>query len=195
MELADVPDSKSGPGDRVRVRPPPPAPRRRGLCIVRDGFSFEKSSAHSRRRSSFSAKSPAAPALLACKRARNAPACYQLFAGSSLFQNFSPTSFSLPLYRLSLDAICVPGSVFYFAFSLAFVTGLFFATWFHAGAKPALHRRLFMPTGKGRHPYASARALYTCAPDKNSYGFPWLRSHFFFLCPISKKAGSRHSSR
>ncbi len=26
MELADVPDSKSGPGDRVRVRPPPPAP-------------------------------------------------------------------------------------------------------------------------------------------------------------------------
>ena len=43
--------------------------------------------------SSFSAKSPAAPALLACKRARNAPACYQLFAGSSLFQNFLPTSF------------------------------------------------------------------------------------------------------
>ena len=29
MELADVPDSKSGPGDRVRVRPPPPAPQRR----------------------------------------------------------------------------------------------------------------------------------------------------------------------
>ena len=56
MELADVPDSKSGPGDRVRVRPPPPAPRRRGLCIVRDDFSFEKSSAHSRRRSSFPQK-------------------------------------------------------------------------------------------------------------------------------------------
>ncbi len=28
MELADVPDSKSGPGDRVRVRPPPPAPNK-----------------------------------------------------------------------------------------------------------------------------------------------------------------------
>lgn len=27
MELADVLDSKSSPGDRVRVRPPPPAPR------------------------------------------------------------------------------------------------------------------------------------------------------------------------
>ena len=26
MELADVLDSKSSPGDRVRVRPPPPAP-------------------------------------------------------------------------------------------------------------------------------------------------------------------------
>ena len=26
MELADVPDSKSGPSDGVRVRPPPPAP-------------------------------------------------------------------------------------------------------------------------------------------------------------------------
>ncbi len=32
MELADVPDSKSGPGDRVRVRPPPPAPTRERLC-------------------------------------------------------------------------------------------------------------------------------------------------------------------
>ena len=31
-------------------------PRRRGLCIVRDDFSFEKSSAHSRRRSSFPQK-------------------------------------------------------------------------------------------------------------------------------------------
>ena len=34
----------------VQVRPLSPAPRRRGLCIVRDDFSFEKSSAHSRRR-------------------------------------------------------------------------------------------------------------------------------------------------
>ena len=31
-------------------------PRRRGLCIVRDDFSFEKSSAHSCRRSSFPQK-------------------------------------------------------------------------------------------------------------------------------------------
>ena len=28
MELADVPDSKSGGSDTVRVRPPPPAPER-----------------------------------------------------------------------------------------------------------------------------------------------------------------------
>ena len=27
MELADVPDSKSGGSDTVRVRPPPPAPK------------------------------------------------------------------------------------------------------------------------------------------------------------------------
>ena len=27
MELADVLDSKSSPGNRVRVRPPPPAPK------------------------------------------------------------------------------------------------------------------------------------------------------------------------
>ena len=29
MELADVLDSKSSPGNRVRVRPPPPAPARK----------------------------------------------------------------------------------------------------------------------------------------------------------------------
>ena len=29
MELADVLDSKSSPGNRVRVRPPPPAPRKK----------------------------------------------------------------------------------------------------------------------------------------------------------------------
>lgn len=28
MELADVLDSKSSPGNRVRVRPPPPAPKK-----------------------------------------------------------------------------------------------------------------------------------------------------------------------
>ena len=38
----------------VRIHPLPP--RRRGLCIVRDDFSFEKSSAHLRRRSSFPQK-------------------------------------------------------------------------------------------------------------------------------------------
>ena len=31
MELADVLDSKSSPGDRVRVRPPPPAPWKKRL--------------------------------------------------------------------------------------------------------------------------------------------------------------------
>ena len=31
MELADVPDSKSGGSDTVRVRPPPPAPERQKL--------------------------------------------------------------------------------------------------------------------------------------------------------------------
>lgn len=49
MELADVPDSKSGPGDRVRVRPPPPAPKQDNpnqIFPVGDGFGlfvyFEK---------------------------------------------------------------------------------------------------------------------------------------------------------
>ena len=37
--------------------------------------------------SSFSAKSPAAPTLLACKRALGAPACYQLFAGLKEFNS------------------------------------------------------------------------------------------------------------
>ena len=40
----------------VQVQVLSPAPRRRGLCIVRDDFSFEKSSAHSRRLSSFPQK-------------------------------------------------------------------------------------------------------------------------------------------
>ena len=33
MELADVPDSKSGPGNRVRVRPPPPAPKKHTFVV------------------------------------------------------------------------------------------------------------------------------------------------------------------
>ena len=41
-ELADA--LVLGASLRVRVRPPLPAPRRRGLCIVRDDFSFYKSS-------------------------------------------------------------------------------------------------------------------------------------------------------
>ena len=53
-------------------------------------------------------KKSAAPTLLACKRALGAPACYQLFAGSNLFQNFSQASFSLSIdTRLGLDAVRV----------------------------------------------------------------------------------------
>ena len=42
MELADVPDSKSGPGNRVRVRPPPPAPNsiNPNPRPVGEGFGF-----------------------------------------------------------------------------------------------------------------------------------------------------------
>ena len=35
MELADVPDSKSGGSDTVRVRPPPPAPRQSPFARLR----------------------------------------------------------------------------------------------------------------------------------------------------------------
>ena len=43
MELADVLDSKSSPGDRVRVRPPPPAPNSRNpnqILQIGDWFGF-----------------------------------------------------------------------------------------------------------------------------------------------------------
>lgn len=40
MELADVLDSKSSPGNGVRVRPPPPAPESRELIIVHGFFIF-----------------------------------------------------------------------------------------------------------------------------------------------------------
>lgn len=49
--------------------------------------------------SSFSAKGHAALHLLACKRARDGSARYQLFAGSSPADNLSVASFSLPLYK------------------------------------------------------------------------------------------------
>ena len=49
MELADVPDSKSGGSDTVRVRPPPPAPDQYNpnqIFLSGDGFGlfvfFEK---------------------------------------------------------------------------------------------------------------------------------------------------------
>ena len=48
-ELADAPALGAG-AFGVQVQVLSPAPHRRGLCIVRDDFSFEKSSAHSRRR-------------------------------------------------------------------------------------------------------------------------------------------------
>ena len=39
MELADVLDSKSSPGDRVRVRPPPPAPSEQPKPLILQGVS------------------------------------------------------------------------------------------------------------------------------------------------------------
>ena len=64
---------------KLRSRPSPP--RRRGLRIVRDGFSFEKSSPHSLRRSSFSAKSHAQVACSVVNALATALFRYQLFAG------------------------------------------------------------------------------------------------------------------
>ncbi len=40
MELADVPDSKSGGSDTVRVRPPLPAPKTDELCVSLSVFIF-----------------------------------------------------------------------------------------------------------------------------------------------------------
>ena len=40
MELADVLDSKSSPGDRVRVRPPPPAPSEQPKPLIFQGVSL-----------------------------------------------------------------------------------------------------------------------------------------------------------
>ena len=40
MELADVPDSKSGGSDTVRVRPPRPAPTKRPLLSTGQKRSF-----------------------------------------------------------------------------------------------------------------------------------------------------------
>ena len=45
--------------------------------------------------------------------------------------------------RLSLDAIRVPGSVFYFAFSLAFMAGIFFVNASHTCGEQVAHRRCF----------------------------------------------------
>ena len=41
MELADVPDSKSGGSDTVRVRPPLPAPTKNALLSTDKGAFFE----------------------------------------------------------------------------------------------------------------------------------------------------------
>jgi hypothetical protein len=46
--------------------------------------------------------------------------------------------------RLSLDAICVPGSVFHFAFSLAFSVGIYFGNASHTGGEQFVHRRFFL---------------------------------------------------
>ena len=57
----------------------------------------------------------------------------------------------------------------FFSFSLAFVTGLFFVTWFHADAKSALLRRFFMLTHKKA---SSARSLAPPFPQKGMLGSP-----------------------
>ena len=43
MELADVPDSKSGGSDTVRVRPPSPAPEKRQVSTETCRFSMKRS--------------------------------------------------------------------------------------------------------------------------------------------------------
>ncbi len=55
--------------------------RRRRLHIACGDFSFEKSPARSFNCVSFLEKGHTAPLLLACKRARNALACYRPFSG------------------------------------------------------------------------------------------------------------------
>ena len=62
-ELADALDSGSSEVTLMQVRFLLSAPRRRGLCIVRDDFSFHKSSFHTRRRSSFPQKGTLAAAV------------------------------------------------------------------------------------------------------------------------------------
>ncbi len=72
----------------VWVQVPSLAPRRRGLCIVRDDFSFEKSSAHSRRCSSFPQKSHACYGCSLVNALTTARCRYQLFA--SRINHFCP---------------------------------------------------------------------------------------------------------
>ena len=55
---------------------------------------------------SLSEKGHAAPSLPDCKRARNAPACCQLFAGSSLQQNIPQATFSLFFYMTEQSSLC-----------------------------------------------------------------------------------------
>ncbi len=44
MELADVPDSKSGGSDTVRVRPPPPAPKKSTFVDTKKSSLYEVTS-------------------------------------------------------------------------------------------------------------------------------------------------------
>ena len=64
------------------------------FCIVRDDF-FIKVVGSLTLLFLLSAKSHAAPSLFACKRARNASACCQLFAGFSLLSHLSKAFLSL----------------------------------------------------------------------------------------------------
>ena len=82
-ELADALDSGSSEFTLMQVQVLLSAPRRSKLCIACSDFYVKNQSALTPLLL-LSAKSHAASLLFACKRAHNASACYQLFAGTPL---------------------------------------------------------------------------------------------------------------